>query len=126
MADIESIVNTRLRASTALNALVGTKIRPLLLKQGELVGVTYHPISRVRDSAHGSDTGHVTSRFQVNSFATTYAGAIAIRNEVRASLQRWSGSTAVVDTFTVDESQFFDPEADVYQFSSDFTIHHKE
>ena len=66
MASLETILNTQLRASTGLTALVGTKIRPLLLKQGELVGVTYRPISSVRDSAHCSDTGHVESRVQIN------------------------------------------------------------
>lgn len=120
-------MNTVLRASTALTALVSTRIRHAPLSPADaLPAVSFQRISSVRESAHGSDTGHVRSRLQVNSWATTMASAYAIAEVIRGQLQRYRGSTDVVDMFLVNSRHQYDADNDVHGFQQDFTIHHTE
>ena len=127
MPSLEFRVYSALQASTSVTALVGTRVRPLQLKQGETMpAVSYQRISTVRESEFGSDNGHATSRVQVTSWATTWASADGLKDAVRGALQRYNGSTDVGDTFVVGENHFQDPDYGVFGIALDFRFHHQE
>ncbi len=120
-------MNTVLRASTALAALVSTRIRVAPLGPTDaLPAISFQRISSVRESAHGSDTGHVVSRLQVNSWGTSFAGAYSVSQLVRGLLQRYRASTDVVDTYLSNARSQYDPDHKIHGIQQDFTIHHTE
>ena len=120
-------MNTVLRASTALTALVSTRIRVAPLSpEDALPGVSFQRISSVRESAMGSDTGHVVSRMQVDAWATTFASANSVAEAVRGALQRHRSSTDIVDIYLANTSTQYDSDHRVYGIQQDFTIHHTE
>lgn len=127
VASPEERVNTVLRASTALAALVGTRIRVAPLSPTDaLPAISFQRISSVRESAHGSDTGHVRSRLQVNAWGTTFSSAHSVAELVRGLLQRYRASTDVVDIFLANSRHQYDAANEIHGFQQDFTIHHKE
>lgn len=83
-------------------------------------------VSSVRGSAMGSDTGHVQSRMQVDSWGRTFASAFAVSEQVRIALQRFRASTDVVDIFVADTRMQYDADNDIHGVQYDFTINHKE
>ena len=120
-------MNTVLRASTALAALVGTRIRIAPLSPTDaLPAISFQSFPGPRDRAMGSDTGNYTTRMQVNSWGTTYASASAVRDQVRAALQRYRGSTDVDDTYLQRESSQYDADNKVHGIQQDYIIHFRE
>ena len=73
-----------------------------------------------------SDTGHVVSRMQVDSWGTTFASAHAVSEQVRGALQRYRGSTDIVDIYIASTRTQYDADHRVFGIQHDFTIHHKE
>lgn len=133
MSLIEEAVANRLSTFGGLTALVGTtppRIWPVLLPQNPVYpAVTYQVISAERTSAMGADTGLRQTRIQVSSWAPKYADVKAVKEQVRAALQRWRGTVlgvVVQDTFIENESDFFDPEIPMYHSPIDVMIWHVE
>jgi len=120
-----------------LVALIDTRVYPMNIPQGAVLPyLAYQRISTPRILTHDSSgaTGDLAyPRFQFDAWATTYASAKAIIDQVRAAL---NGKTGVIGTapnaitiraaLVEDEVPEFDPETKLYRCRSDFFIWHQE
>ena len=99
----------------AVAAIVGTRVYPDVLPQG----VTYPAIRVQRISTaraqfrvlarSGGKATRQQPRFQIDSWATTKTGALALADAVRATLDAFSGSAGGV---TIDQAWIEDEGAD--------------
>ena len=128
---IESVIYDRLSGHAGLSALVSTRVYPNVAPQNVTVPfVTYRRVSALRESGYGEDIGIVTSRFQIDMYATTYSGVRAIAEQVRAATQRYRASGTdpeVIDTFIENELETFEAEpALLHHAVTDIRIHYRE
>lgn len=112
---IEQDLFTRLSTYAGLTALVGTRVYPLILPQTEggpaLPAVTYARVTEQREHAMGAhDPNIVVGYFQIDAWASSYSSAVAVRDQIVASLSRWSK-----DTGTVVDDVFVDSGSDLYE-----------
>lgn len=126
MADFENAVRTRLTEHAGTTALIGTRAWYGALPQdATFPACSVQQISAPRISAMGADVDKVESRQQVRACAKTRAGAKALADQVRAALQRFSGTVASVvihDCFLVDESPEYEDATKVYAVRFDFKV----
>lgn len=127
---VEHELRARMSGSTAISALVGVRVRPIPLPQeATLPAVTYQRVSTVREHASTTDPGFAHTRFQVDCWAETFAGALALRDEVNDRLSRWSsstGSVTVFDVFQAGERAFYEEDREAQRVILDFMVHHTE
>jgi hypothetical protein len=138
VGQLEEALYARLSGYASLTALVGARIYPLRAPQtAPLPYVVYQRISTIRWSAMGVDTGLARPRMQLTAWASTPAAAKAVKEQVRAALQRWRGTAAnvtILDSFLADERDLVDEEqqeagrgeAGAYGASLDVLIPHRE
>lgn len=140
MPSIEASLFTRLSTHAGLSALVSTRVYPFHLPQNPTYpAVSFTKVSSERISAMGSDTGVVRKRFQVSAWGQKNGAKSGVENvydvavQIRAALQRWSGTVGGVviqDTFIVNELDLFEPgpsaEHHVYHVPVDVEIIHEE
>ncbi len=103
---------TYLSTYPGLGALIGTRLYPLLLPQlPTLPAVTYQRVSTpTLLEFERSLLPH--PRFQFNCWATTFAGARAVADQVRAALDVYMGAmgaTTVRASLVEDERDDYDP-----------------
>lgn len=114
MMAIEDTLFTRLSTFAGLTALVGARIYPLIIPEGQGKKgpcVTYQRIStEPRESCMVADDGYARARIQVTAWGDTYTAVKAVAEQVRQALQRWS-ATGVLDTFLLAENDLYDEEA---------------
>lgn len=107
MAELESVLYTRLTGFAGLAALVGARVYPLELPQAPTYpAVSYARVSGEREHGMTEDHGMAHPRIQVDSWATSYAGCLAVARQVRLALQRWADAAtdpAVLDSFLDNE-----------------------
>ena len=126
-----------LKAHSGLTALISTRIYPIQFPDGVTMPcVTYQRIDTPRTSTLSSSgaTGDLTNpRYQFKAWATTYASAKAITDQIRAALNGKTGSTGAGSvTVTLrgalaqNENDGFDPLVRLYYRLSDFVIWHEE
>lgn len=133
MAVVEEALKARLAAVAGVTALVVSRVYPVKLPQSAtLPALTYQRISTARENAMGADPGIARTRLQVTTAATSYSGAKAVTEAVRAALQRYSGTSAgvvVLDVFLDNETDLFSEEEDeagVFLVAQDFIVIHRE
>jgi hypothetical protein len=126
-----------LKAYTGLTALISTRIYPVQFPDGVTMPcVVYQRVDTPRTLTMQSSgaTGDLTNpRFQFRAWATTYASAKAITDQIRAALNGRTGSTGA-GTVTVtlraslagNETDGFDPNVRLYYRVSDFVIWFEE
>lgn len=122
---VEADIFSRLSGYSGLTALVSTRIYPVRLPQKPTYpAIVYTRISAERISAMGDDTGTVRPRFQFDVYATTYANARAVTEQLRKALQRYSGTDTVTiqEIFVIGESEFYEDETELYHTAIDFEI----
>ena len=126
MADFTNAVRTRLTAHAGSTALIGTRAYYGALPQNPtLPAVTVQQISAPRLSAMGADVDKVESRQQVRACDSTRAGMRTLADQIRAALQRYSGTSASVvihDCFCVNEYEVYEPETKVWAMLYDFMV----
>lgn len=87
----EDILVTRLKAVTAVTDLVGSSIRPLVLRADDTFpGVTYRRTSTGFDNTAGGTSTSAQATFEIASVAETYVGALALADAVRGALSGWA------------------------------------
>ena len=124
---VESELRTRLESSTAVSALVSTRVYPTVLPQDvTLPAVSYFKVSGVRTHAMGTDPGLAHPQVQVSCWGATYTSAHAVKEAVRSALSRWASTGVVLDTFLDNEVHLFESDDDTHHIALDFTIHHTE
>lgn len=134
MATLDEGLYSYLTAYSGLTALVSTRVYAFKLPQGvTLPAVTIQRISTPRSLTHDSaGIGSELSnpRFQINAWATTYASAKAISDQIRAALNGHRGTTGTGVTINAalvdDERPSYEPETNIYQISCDYIIWHND
>lgn len=138
--NIEQGLYKHLSGTTVLTALTSDRIYPLIAPQGASVPfITYQQISNPKIHAMQADPSIWQPRFQLNSFADTYAGAKAVAKQVETALKDYktvvSGlfgdGTSGVDVqriFAENEIDLTDIDPDTmsatFHISQDFIIWH--
>ena len=126
---VESELYTRLTTHAGLSALVVLRVFPGHLPQGAtLPAISYSRVSAGRPSAMGTDIGLVEARFQIDVWDDDYLGLVAVKEQVRAALQRWSTSsgTIVRDTFFENEIDLYEDELEIHHAALDFRPWYEE
>ena len=131
MTALNEAIFARLQAVTGVTDLVGTRVFPLLLPQDPTYpAVIYQQITGSRESAMGSDVGLVEATVQIDSYATTYAGARVLAEAVRVALQRFRGTVASVvisDVFVLEGPlDLYEDAVKKYRVQQDFLVWHRE
>jgi hypothetical protein len=124
---MEALLYTRLSTFTGLTALVSTRIYPLVCPQGVVYpAVVFQRIStEPRESCMVEDAGIVRARVQVTAWGETYAAVMAIIDQVRQALQRWS-TTGIQGTYIIGEYDLYDEEALKYGAAIDAQVVYEE
>lgn len=127
---IEKALYTRLSGYAGLSALVSTRIYPFIAQQKSARPyLTYQRVSTVRPSAMAVDIGIAQARFQIDAWGDTYDSVKSVSEQVRAALQRFSGTVSAVDILDIyidNEQDLFEDDAKIYRVSQDYTIFHRE
>lgn len=124
---IEATLFTRLSGFAGLNALVASRIYPLVAPEGATYPLlVYQRIStQPRESCMVADVGIVRSRVQFTAWAETFKAARAVLDQVRQALQRYSAS-GVQDIYIVGENDLYDPEVLKYGAALDAEVVYEE
>ena len=98
----DELLYVRLAADTALTALIGPRLLPLVAPQGVAYPfVRYQRVSRVGQQALDAVSAHVTTRIQYDGYANTYTEARAVLAAIEASISDWRGSGGPVQVCTL-------------------------
>lgn len=141
MALIEEAIGTRLAAVSGLTALVGSNLFPVQIPQLDAGGtldvpaVVWQLISDPPEHSH-QGLSMANPRYEVTSWATTYASAKQVANQVKLALDGFSGTVSVdgyspaetVKIFCImyeDQRDLFDDETRLYGISQDYFIKHQ-
>jgi Protein of unknown function (DUF3168) len=99
MAELEEGLYSFLTGTTAISALVGTRVYPLLIPlDATLPAVAYQRISGPFEAAHDGPTGLVRARMQITCVAAPYAAARGVAAAIVTVLLGYRG---VMGSFTV-------------------------
>ena len=127
-----------LAADSAVSALVGPRIYPLVINAQDYTEATKQPClvysfdSKVRQVRYSGTDTLVQGFFTVDSYARTYAGAQALAAAVRDALIDYSGtmlgngspqsSNVVQKIYIESERDLMDPEPGLYRVMQQYTI----
>lgn len=132
---IEEGLKTYLTGYAGLTSLISTRVYPMRIPQGATIPcITYQRISTPRIKTHDTSgsSGTAYPRFQFDAWATTYASAKTITDQVRAALNGYKATIGTTNSVVVygalvdDERPEFDSETGLYRISSDYVIWHQE
>jgi hypothetical protein len=136
MATIEQGLLSYLTGYSGLVSLISTRVYWMTKPAGVTYPcLTYQRISTPRIHTHDTSgaTGTAYPRFQFDAWATTYASAKAITEQLRAALNGKTGSigsganTITLMSSLVDaEVPDYDAETNLYRSRSDYIIWHAE
>jgi|APSaa5957512535_1039671.scaffolds.fasta_scaffold03390_12 hypothetical protein len=133
MAVIESGLKARLEGYTALTALLadGTDSiwAELAPQNADKPYLTYSIHDDIARNVMGKETTPTEALFQVSFFADEYDDLLLIFIQVRACLNRYSGtegSVTVQDTFYDGRNSQYDESDRDYQMNVDFRIFYEE
>jgi hypothetical protein len=133
MTLIAEALAARLAAFSGLAALVGTRIYARKLPQGPTYpAVTYYRVSGMREESLSGASGLAHPRYTVTAWATTYAGAQAVAEQVRLALECYRDTAptygVVVQSivFLGDVDLQWDEELHLYAVAGDYEVWHEE
>jgi hypothetical protein len=130
---IEEALIAYLLTQTGLTALISDRIYPNKLPQTpKLPAIVYQKIDAPRISGFTADIG-VMSRIQTTSWASTYTGASAVQEQIRAATQNYMnqtmGGTGGVEVKNIDFDEgpdSYEDETERYEKIIDLLIWHTE
>lgn len=110
-------------ASGGVAALVSARVYPVLLPQTP----TYPAVSyqRISNSGTNGSTALRESRWQVNCWAATYAGAVSLSEAVKAAMEEHtdvSQTPGIKYSRVVNEFDDFDPDTEIYRVILDVML----
>ena len=132
---VEKAIFNILSSDLGVSALVGLRIFPVYIPQGESKpAITYQQLGGPRDHTTDGASGFVESSFQVQCWAETYAGADDLADKVRLAMDGISGTYADVVIHCIHlvnevDVPAIEPENEAlneFGKSLDFTLWHKE
>jgi len=136
MATIEQGLLSYLTGYTGLTGIISTRVYWMTKPAGVTYPcMTYQRISTPRIPTHDTSgsTGVAYPRFQFDAWATTYASAKAITDQLRAALNGKTGSIGsgtnaitLLSSLVDAEVPDYDAETNLYRSRSDYIIWHAE
>lgn len=126
--DIEQALRAHLLAHVGLAALVGSRVYPLLVpKDAALPAVTYQRISTVPTQHRGS-VEHGRIRMQIDGWAGSFGGAVALREQIRDAMAQFRRTAAPrVDVALLqDDRDLREPDSERWRASMDYMIYSTE
>lgn len=122
MARLEPRIVSALTGYTAVAALVGTRVYPLVLPQkAALPAVSYLRVDGVQDSNLSGNSGLEAVRVQVDCWGRTYAQAKGLADDVADAMASGFGNECV---WLSDRDQYEDG-AKVFRVILEFSIHNE-
>lgn len=116
---------TSLLSDSAITALVSTRAGPVTGgQQTALPYLVWQRISTVPVEDHGAGTTLEEITIQVSCFASTYAGAVAIRRAVRSVFE--ANHTEGPITYSNAQDLGFDDSLPAFAVSCDFSVWHDD
>jgi hypothetical protein len=129
----EEALFAHLKAFTGLKSLVDERIYPLVLPQkAVLPAVTYQKISGERLHKLQGDTGFTRPVYQLSCWAENYAQCKAVAEQVRLSLQNYSGfmggteGVAVGAVLLEGEAEGYESDTGTFYINMDFQFYYSE
>lgn len=123
-------LRTYLLADASILATVGQRIYPIRLPQNPtLPAITYLKVSGLRHYKTNGPQNLSRPRVQIDCWATTYAAALSLAEDVRQALEGYSGAMGtktVQGTFFENEQEFFEDEPLYYRHSRDYFVWFEE
>jgi hypothetical protein len=130
MAQLEPKIFTALSGNSAVAALVGTRIYPLILPQKcPLPAVTYQRISGGKVFSCSGYSGLEGSRIQVDCWAVDVRGGARGYPTVKALAAAVIAAMQAATTFrvsNVNDRDLFEDAQNIYRVSIDFSVWHRE
>lgn len=134
---IEEGIASYLQAHAGLSALISTRVYINRIPQGATLPlVVFQRISTSRIITHDTSglTDLASPKFQFDAWATTYASAKAITDQIRAALNGLIttvtiGADSVVIQAGIIDAERYNPELEevgLERISSDYTVWHLE
>jgi len=128
---IEEALVTYLTAHTGVKNIIGKRLYAFHAPANVTFPfITYQRVSTERFLSHDEPVNDLaTIRVQFDIFATTYAGALALLDELRDAMQGYQGtmSSMVVQAVLPALEQHLDmPDMDYYRVTIDYRISHTE
>lgn len=116
-------IYSKLSADTAVAAIVSTRIYPVRAPQGVPAPyVIFQQVASDPADTHREASGAIHRMFQFACFATTYEGAIALRDAVTAALDSVALSTGESPTLEDERDGDFDDAIELYRADTDFLV----
>ena len=111
-------------------AAITTRCYPITLPQNPTYPlILYMHISGAIDNHMTSDSGMANPRYQIESWAETYAASVTLSTAVREALNHFTGTVGTLrigSCVIVDERNQFDTEIPIYRIMQDYKIWHDE
>lgn len=134
MSDILSSMVTHLQANTALAALVGTRMYPMVLPAPSTSAATTFPAltyQLIDEPARTTHDGGVNykARVQIDVYGTTYKTARAAADAVHTAMHGFRGSWnafLVGNVFRKRKMDEFEPDTNLNRVSMDFAVSYRE
>jgi len=130
---IDEALITHLLAQTAITALVGRKIYPVIAPQNVVAPyIVVFKVDGPRDHSHDGASHLANPRFQLSVFSTTYSEAKAIAAALQAALEGYTGTmggaggVAVNGVFYENETDLYEPDTKLYHIAVDYKMWHQE
>lgn len=115
---IEDAMYAHLSTSTALTALVSIRIYPVMMPEDPtLPAVTFQRISNNPQWSMSGPCGMDNPTVQVDCWATSYAGAKALGDTLRAAM----ASAASYKSVQVADQDIYEADTEIYRASMDFS-----
>ncbi len=94
----EQLLQERLETHTGTTALVGSRVRPIILRQDDTFpAITYQVTNTAFEYNHATGAANEAElTIEVTAHATTYAGAKALAKQVRLALSGWNDADSQV------------------------------
>lgn len=129
----EEALYRHLTSNYSIHAIAGDRVYPLMLPQScPLPAVTYQKVSGERLHLLQGDTGYTMPVFQISSRAGTYAECKALAEQMRLSLQNFSGLMGGADGIDIGavllmgEVEGYEPDTNSWYNHMDFRFHYEE
>lgn len=127
---IENSLLSYLSAQPALTALIGTRLTPGFVKEGDpLPAVAYFRVSTPREESLDGPAGLAWPRFQFSIYGNDYPKVMAVAEVIRLALAGYHGTMGdmtIREITTEGERDSYDPESLSFHRSIDFIIAHEE
>ena len=117
---IEADITTEFAGNSTLNALVAGRNYKGKIPQNPTYPYTFaQRISTSPVNSLGGSNSKVNARYQIDSFASTYAGAWALARAVRGAME---GATLFKALWLDDVDFNYEEDVEGYRIASDFSV----